>query len=343
MIKPGRGDMLRADVEALVNTVNCVGVMGRGVALQFKKAYPANFAVYEKACERGDMKPGRVLVFETGQLTNPKYIINFPTKRHWRGDSRLDDVEAGLADLVAQVRARGIRSIAIPPLGCGLGGLDWSEVRPRIINAFAELPEVQVVLFAPGGSPSEHGRSVVTPAMSPGRAVLVGLMNRYLAGLAEPWVTLLEVHKLMYFAQESGEPLRLKYVKATYGPYAENLRHVLSQVEGHLITGYSDGGDDPSKHLELVPGAVPDALAFLKNHPETVARFERVADLVEGFETPFGIELLASVHWVVAKEGARSPDEVVAAVHEWNERKLQFTPPQIRMALGVLQEKEWLA
>ena len=128
MIEPGRGDMLRADVEALVNTVNCVGVMGRGVALQFKKAYPANFAVYEKVCERGGMKPGRMLVFETGQLTNPKYIINFPTKRHWRGDSRLDDVEAGLADLVAQVRVHGIRSIAIPPLGCGLGG-------PRFVHA----------------------------------------------------------------------------------------------------------------------------------------------------------------------------------------------------------------
>ena len=343
MIEFGRGDMLRTDAEALVNTVNCVGVMGRGVALQFKKAYPANFAVYRKVCERKEMKPGRMLVFETGQLTNPKYIINFPTKRHWRENSRLEDIESGLADLVSQVRKYRIHSIAVPPLGCGLGGLDWSDVRTRIIKAFAELPEVRIVLFVPGGSPSEQFRSATVPTMTPGRAVLVGLMNRYLAGLAEPWVTLLEVHKLMYFAQESGEPLRLKYVKATYGPYAENLRHVLSQIEGHLTVGYADGGDDPDKHLEIVSGVVPDALAFLKNHPETVARFERVADLVEGFETPFGMELLASVHWVAAKEGPRSPDAVVAAVHGWNERKLQFTPPQIQMALGMLKEKGWLA
>ena len=122
MIEYKRGDILAEDAEALVNTVNTVGVMGGGIALQFKKAFPANFKAYAATCKRGDVQPGRMFVFETGQLTNPRYIINFPTKRHWRGKSRMEDIDAGLEALVKEVRDRGIRSIAIPPLGSGLGG-----------------------------------------------------------------------------------------------------------------------------------------------------------------------------------------------------------------------------
>jgi hypothetical protein len=148
--------------------------------------------------------------------------------------------------------------------------------------------------------------------MTQGRAALVGLIHRYLLGLMDPFVTLLEVHKLMYFMQEAGEPLRLRYVKALYGPYAENLRHVLRTVEGHLIAGYADGGDMPEKQLELVPGAVLDADAYLEAHVRTRMRFDRVADLVQGLETPFGLELLATVHWVATREGAATTAEVVA-------------------------------
>src|SRR6266446_2915424 len=119
MIKFRTGDILEADAEALVNTVNCVGIMGRGVALQFKNAYPENFKAYQSACARGEVQPGRMFVFETGQLTHPKYIINFPTKRHWRGKSRIEDIEAGLKALVEELQSRNIRSVAIPPLGSG--------------------------------------------------------------------------------------------------------------------------------------------------------------------------------------------------------------------------------
>lgn len=141
------GNILRADAEAIVNTVNCVGVMGRGLALQFKREYPANFKAYEAACKRKEVVPGRMLMFETGQLTNPRFIVNFPTKRHWRGASRIDDIEAGLVALVHEVKKRGIKSIAIPPLGCGLGGLDWNGVRPLIERAFKTLPEVRTLVF----------------------------------------------------------------------------------------------------------------------------------------------------------------------------------------------------
>jgi O-acetyl-ADP-ribose deacetylase (regulator of RNase III) len=293
-----RGNVVEAPAEALVNTVNCVGFMGRGIALQFKRAYPRNFAQYQAACRRGEVEPGRMLVHATGQLAGTQYIINFPTKRHWRGKSRLEDIESGLVALVGEVRRLGITSIAVPPLGCGLGGLNWNDVRPQIEAAFRSVPDVHVLLFEPAGAPpalSERASQEV-PRMTPGRATLVALMAKYLDGLMDTSISLLEVHKLMYFMQEGGEPLRLRYVKAPYGPYSETLRQVLSRVEGHLIAGYLDGGDAPDKQLTVVPGAAADAEAFLSGHPQTSERFERVTSLVHGFETSFGMELLASVH-----------------------------------------------
>jgi O-acetyl-ADP-ribose deacetylase (regulator of RNase III) len=344
MIEYTSGDILRSDAEALVNTVNCVGVMGRGIALQFKNMFPANFKAYATACKRQEVRPGRMFVFDTGQLTPPRTIINFPTKRHWRGKSRMDDIESGLAALVETIRERGIRSIAVPPLGSGLGGLDWAEVRPRIEAALRGLDDVRVIVFEPGGAPASdamtHQREV--PKMTPGRAALVALLNRYLRGLLDPFVTLLEAHKLMYFMQEAGQPLRLKYQPAPYGPYAENLRHVLREIEGHLVSGYADGGDAPDKQLQLVPGTAEEAEAFLSADADTRARFERVAELVEGFETPFGLELLATVHWVMTRQDAASLDEVVNQTYAWNERKRQFTPRQIGIAMDCLNTKGWV-
>jgi O-acetyl-ADP-ribose deacetylase (regulator of RNase III) len=343
MIEYKKGDILREDVEALVNTVNCVGIMGRGIALQFKNAFPENFKSYVVACERHEVQPGRMLVFKTGRLTNPKYIINFPTKRHWRGKSRIEDIEAGLVALVNEIRSRDIQSIAIPPLGSGLGGLEWSNVRPRIERVLRELPNIRVVVFEPNDvSETRRNYSSNVPKMTAGRAALVGLMNRYLAGLLDPFITLLEVHKLMYFMEESGEPLRLKFAKGLYGPYAENLRHVLKAVEGHLVSGYADGGDAPDKQLRLVPGAIDDAASFLQTHAETQDRLVKVSELVEGFESPFGLELLSTVHWVASREGAESLADILKMTYTWNERKRRFSERQIKVALDVLSQKEWI-
>ncbi len=338
------GDIFQADAEALVNTVNCVGIMGRGIALQFKSAFPANFEAYAAACAHREVQPGRMFVFETGFLANPKYIINFPTKRHWRGRSRIEDIDAGLSALSAEIRRRGIRSIAIPPLGSGLGGLNWSNVRPRIESALGALDGVRVIVFEPHDSPEQRplNRSGKVPSMTAGRAALVGLMRKYLAGLMDPFVTLLEVHKLMYFMQEAGEPLRLRYVEAPYGPYAENLRHVLREIDGYFISGYADGGDAPDKELSLVPGADEDAGRFLADHPATRARFDRVAQLVQGFETPFGLELLSTVHWVSTRGSARGAGDVIKSVYAWGDRKRCFSATQIQLALDVLGKKNWL-
>ena len=340
MIEYTQGDILQADAEALINTVNCVGVMGRGIALHFKRAYPANFKAYAAACKRGDVQPGRMFMYDTEQVA-PRWIVNFPTKRHWRGKSRIEDIEAGMADLVHEIRARGIRSVAIPPLGSGLGGLAWRDVRLVIESALDDLPDVRAIVYEPGGGPQE---TVVTPEpkMTAGRAALVGLIRRYLTGMMDTSISLLEVHKLMYFLQASGEPLKLRYVKAPYGPYAENLRHVLQAVNGHLVAGYTAGGDAPTEQVTLLPGAVEKADSFLAEHPQTSERFDRVGELVEGFETPFGLELLATAHWVADKENARTDQAIVDGFYAWNPRKAQFTPEQIAIAVDRLRAERWL-
>jgi len=170
----------------------------------------------------------------------------------------------------------------------------------------------------------------------------VTLMHRYLQGLMDPFVTLIEVQKLMYFMQEAGQPLRLNYVKHRYGPYARNLSHVLNAIEGHFVAGYQDGGDQPDKELKIVPGAIAEAEAALAHEPQTHDNFNRVAQLVDGFETPYGLELLATVHWVATREGADTPEKALARIHEWNERKRAFTQRQVTIAFETLKTKCWL-
>ncbi|HUB05844.1 MAG TPA: macro domain-containing protein [Myxococcales bacterium] len=342
MIEFLAGDILKADAEALVNTVNCVGFMGRGIAAQFKRAFPENYEAYRLACGRGEVRPGAMFVFETGRGGGPRFVINFPTKRHWRGESRIEDIDSGLVALIKEVERRRIRSIAVPPLGCGLGGLTWRDVRPRIEHAFSTLPEVRVLAFEPEQASRELRPSGRAPAMTEGRAILIRLIDRYLAGLMDPFVTLLEVHKLLYFAQEGGQRLRLRYAKGPYGPYAENLRHVLSAIEGYFLSGYLDGGDAPDKQLQLLPGALEAATAFLAGPSDGVEGINRVSKLVDGYETPFGMELLSTVHWVATRERPADVNGVVAAVHAWGERKRRFSPEQIWLALSQLELQGWV-
>jgi O-acetyl-ADP-ribose deacetylase (regulator of RNase III) len=165
MIEIVKGNLIETTAEALVNTVNCLGYMGRGIALQFKKAFPDNFKAYEQACRRREVEPGKMFVFETGSMINPKYIINFPTKRHWRGASKIEDIEAGLKALVMEIKNHKIRSVAVPPLGCGLGGLDWRVVQPMIEHAFQNLPDINVILFEPVATPDAKTMPVRTPRL----------------------------------------------------------------------------------------------------------------------------------------------------------------------------------
>jgi O-acetyl-ADP-ribose deacetylase (regulator of RNase III) len=343
VIHKAQGDLLSADAEALVNTVNTVGVMGKGIALQFKQAFPDNYSAYEAACKRGEVQLGKMFVYHRNTLNNPRIIINFPTKKHWRQKSRIVDIESGLCALIEVVKTENVRSIAVPPLGCGSGGLDWAQVRPKIEEAFAQLPGVNVQLFAPQGAPRAEEMKVATkrPAMTPGRAAILGLLSRY--ALPGYRLTLLEIQKLAYFLQEAGQPLKLDFQKQRYGPYAENLHFVLQRMEGHFVRGYGDRSRDVSLHL--FSDAVREAEEFLAAEIDTLERFDRVAALIDGYETPYGLELLATVHWIAIREvpeARTDPEQAIAGVHAWNDHKRKtFSAERIAATWERLRLQQW--
>ena len=270
MIKHVTGNILDSSADALVNTVNAVGVMGKGIALHFRQAFPDNYDAYVRACEHREVQPGHMFVFH--RLTHPRWIINFPTKRVWRRRARMADIESGLKALIETVKHEEIKSIAVPPLGCGNGGLDWNQVRSRIESAFTSLTDVAVFLYEPKGAPAADEMTIATsrPRMTAGRAALISLIDHHVL----PWyrVTLLEIQKL-------------------------------------------------------------------------ATSFRRFSALIEGFETPHSMELLATVHWLANEDPAAKtdPNDAVAGVQAWNEhKKLAFSAEHVRTAWQWLKEKGWI-
>jgi O-acetyl-ADP-ribose deacetylase (regulator of RNase III) len=348
MIILAKGDLLAADVDALVNTVNCVGVMGKGLALQFKRRFPGVFKEYAAACKRGELVVGRMHVVPTEQIAGPKYVVNFPTKQHWRSPSKLEYIDEGLQDLLKVVRELGIRSIAIPPLGAGNGGLRWEYVEPRLRRAFADLPEVTAHIYAP----STERRSVDAPAqirMTWGRALLLDLLRKYVKRrqAVEPWedprgASHLEIQKLMYFANRFQPRLALEFVPGRYGPYSEKVRHLIQSMEGAYLAGFGDG---TSKVLEHEPIALTDRAhdeldRFLaeRDPSNEAAVVSAVLAFIEGFEGPYGVELLASTHWVAVEQHAKEPHEAAEAVRSWTKRKGRiYTDERVTSALRHIQ------
>lgn len=351
MIKITHGDLLKEQVDAIVNTVNCVGVMGKGIALQFKKKWPENFNAYRKACRTGEIKLGKIFVYKLNEFSGkPKYIVNFPTKNHWREKSKFAYIEEGLKDLKIFIQENNIRSIAIPPLGCGNGGLEWNIVKQMIENSFTSLSNIDICLFEPGHSPSAKQMIVNTkkPLLTFGRAVLIKLISLYRE--MEYSLSKLEIQKLCYFGQESGLLSKLNFQKNQFGPYAYNLRHVLDQMDGHYITGVGDH-DLADAQISLMPGANIAADNCLSMSLDVQDKLKKLSDLIDGFESPYGMELLATVHWA-AKYSTNSNDlEIVTqAVHNWepakpawNQRKkLLMKSAHIKIALERLNQQGWI-
>ena len=342
MIISTTGNLIVAETEALVNTVNCEGFMGKGIALQFKQAFPDNYKAYKKVCDRGELRPGHMFIFDTGSMVFPKYIINFPTKDKWRAPSKMEYIKDGLAELISEIRRLEIKSVAVPPLGAGLGGLDWKKVKPLIEEAFAALPEVEVQLFEPKGAPKAKDMPIRTkrPELTVARSLFIALIHNY---TMVAWhITLLEIQKLAYFLQTAGQPMKLKYVAHIYGPYADNLNKVLENLEGHYTQGYGDS----RKHdveIELLPKAYEQAAEVLTEDKDALDRLDRVQSLISGFETPYGLELLATVHWLAAEGRAMNEDQAVQGVWSWNDRKRRlFKEKHIRQVWGHLQNEGWI-
>jgi len=349
MIEEGKGNLLEADVEALVNTVNTVGVMGKGVALQFKIAFPQLFKEYQKACKLGQIKIGKMYVYRNNPTLNPKFIINFPTKIHWKQDSKIEYIREGLPSLIEVIKTNDIKSIALPPLGCGMGGLNWIEVLPLIHQAFKELPDVQVLIFPPNvtNEPKQIIVRTVCPELNWIRASVIKIMGRYPVLGYE--LTLLEANKLLYFLQEAGVSLKLNFEKNTYGPYADNLRHLLISFEGHYITGLAQGSTKPQTPITLKPNALSEAEKYIDANKAQFENNEKfitnVLELISGFESPYGMELLSTVHWTIKHENYEptNVEGIIRHIHRWNSRKKKIMKPEhIKMALKRLESTGWV-
>ena len=340
MIELEQGNLFDADVDALVNTVNTVGVMGKGVALQFKRKYPDNFKAYAKACKADKVVIGKMFTFDRGELNHPRFIINFPTKKHWRSPSKIEYIDEGLVDLVYEVWRLNIRSIALPALGCSNGGLSWSDVKPRIMEAFKEAPDVKVLLYEP--HQPETVEEIAKPRRKPNlnlnRALVIALLDQY----RTPGYSLgrLEAQKLAYFLQAAGQDLKLQFVKNQYGPYADAVNHVLQAIDGYYIQGYGDRNG--RSEISVLPGVVEEVNNLVESNEQAKMHLEQVKELIEGFETPYGMELLASLHWLIAHESVHTYDEALTRLRNWNERKAQrFQDDHIAIAWDHLNQLGW--
>ena len=351
MIRFTTGNLLEADVEALVNTVNTVGIMGKGIALMFKEAFPVNFREYAAACKRGEVRTGRMFVTQTGNLTGPRWIINFPTKQHWRSRTRTEWIDAGLEDLRRFIQEEGIRSIAVPPLGCGNGGLSWSrQVRPRIETALGDLPGVEVVVYEPTRRHQNVAKRSGVEKLTPARALIAELVRRYsILGIE---CSMLEIQKLAWFLERAIEtsgldnPLNLQFQAHRYGPYADRLRHLLDALDGSYLRSDVRVADAKPSDVIAFDDAKRERIdLYLKNEAsEYRAPLDEASRLIDGFESPLGLEALATVDWLLVREGCRPEVPALKAAlgrwpggHDAGARKLRiFDDRLLELALERL-------
>lgn len=338
------GDMFEAPTEAIVNTVNCVGVMGKGVALEFKRRWPDNFKAYKRLCDDKKLSPGHMFVFDNNDFLDEgkhRYLINFPTKQHWRSRSKIEYVKDGLVDFIDQIRELGIKSVAVPPLGCGNGGLDWTDVRPLIEQAASQLPDVHFIIFGPADQSARPEQAHAPNDLTTGRAsmmVAFAELEKFFGG----HLTRLTAQKIAYFLQVLGIDFGLQFSKQQYGPYSATLHEAFKAMEAkHYISGYTS----EDREVVVTSGTYAAADEYLKSKDVGVSdAIKRLSLLIEGYESPYGMELLASVHFLSVAEGITTQPDMSRALESWNDHKrASFPEPAVTAALERLKEDGFIS
>jgi len=309
MIKYTKGNLLESQTEALINTVNEVGVMGKGIALMFKEKFPENSRAYEKACKGNEVRVGHMFVFENKELIGPRWIINFPTKKHWSAPSQMQWIRDGLKDLARIIKEKEIKSVALPPLGCGNGGLEWRYVRQEMESTLADLRDVCIIAFEPAITYQNAPKRVGVEELTPARALIADMVRRYsILGIE---CTNLEVQKLAYFVQrvlsvlKISNPLNLNFSANKYGPYADQLRHLLNGLDGsylHCEKRLSDAG--PFEPIWFEDSKRDAVESYFKSNSAEIYReaLEKTDAIIDGFESPLGMELLSTVDWLLCEK-----------------------------------------
>ncbi|RMH34428.1 MAG: phosphatase [Gammaproteobacteria bacterium] len=350
MIKWTKGNLLDSEAEALVNTVNTVGVMGKGIALQFRETFPHNFREYKRACAEGKLEPGGLLVVKDRRPSSGKevYIINFATKKHWRHPSRYEYIEKGLRQLVQLQHAHGWKHIAVPPVGCGNGKLDWEKVK-SLMEQYLGPGECLFEVYEPDSGIKKRLQRQQSakdrPAkLTPARAMLLYLLFEYEHRGGD--ASLFAANKLAWFLQRAGENLKLHFEPLHYGPYSHALVHVLYHLNGSWLEGLEQKTVKPFEHLQLDYSKYPDLERWMNQHlgTEHRQRLERVLQLLEGFENDYGLELLSTLDYLRKEtqgDHLLSEDEAVQRVQSWSKRKKHYLKEShIRKAWQHLNEFE---
>lgn len=355
MIKFTQGNLLESGAEALVNTVNTVGVMGKGIALMFKERFPLNFELYANACKQRKVNTGSMFITETGELSGPKWIVNFPTKQHWRANSRLEWITTGLEDLREWIIRNEVHSIALPPLGAGNGGLDWNSVKPLITKALSNL-NTEVLVYEPTTQYQNIQKRSGVEKLTPARSLISELVRRYsILGMD---CSLLEIQKLAWFLERSltrmkiSSPLKLKFRPHFYGPYAEDLPYLLNALDGSYLHCNKRIADaDPLETLWFDDSKESLIAAFLQSEAkEFLPALDEATALIDGFQSPFGMELLATCDWLINRQNIEPTVSTLrAGLHAWpsthwaSERKAKiFNDKVLEVALDRLVTARWV-
>lgn len=336
------GDLLSSSRQTLVNTVNTVGVMGKGIALAFKQRYPEMYADYVERCARNEVRLGQPYVFPV----DGHVVLNFPTKRHWRAVSRLSDIVKGLEYLEAHYREWGITSLAVPPLGCGNGQLEWSVVGPTLVRHLGRL-DIPVDLYAPAGEHvSDDGLFDIEKPVEPSRippewVAVVAVLDRL---LREPYrwpVGRTMLQKLTYFATAAGIDTGPQFSRSSYGPFSTDLKRRLAQLQNNGLAAETPHG----RMLEVRVGpAYADAVKIARDAMEPYrSSIDRTVDLMARMSTR-DAEVAASVHFIAAEHEVVSShpatvSEVLDAMSEWKPGR--FSRDEVIDAIALLAARGW--
>lgn len=330
MILYKNDNLLESEAEALVNTVNTVGIMGKGIALQFKNQYPNNYKLYKQACKLNEVKVGKMFVTEESSLLGgKKTIINFPTKTDWRKPSEYEYIELGLRDLVEIITEKKIKSVAIPPLGAGNGGLDWNKVK-TLMEQYLKDVDSTIFIYQPNSTVLEvlkKERVKLTPARAMLLSVLYDLVKN------GEFVSEFTSEKIAYFLQRFGaqEEFKLEFQPNFYGPYSGKVKHVLYYLNGSYISGYSSKDKKPFDELEIMPDAEKDVNEYLENNENKKYNdiVKNTKAFLSGFYADFGLELLSTIDFIMMEKNTKSISEIVSYLEKWSDRKkTMFTNPK---------------
>lgn len=319
MIKYVKGNILESEAQALVNTVNTVGVMGKGIALQFKRAFPENFKIYSKACKKGELTIGKLLVTKVNSTLGEKIIINFPTKKDWRKPSEYKYIELGLEELIKVIKTYKIKSIAIPPLGSGNGGLIWEKVKTLIVRKLENV-NIDVFVYEPTDDIKEKlkkERVKLTEARALMLYVLYDLVKQ------GEYVSEFSAEKVCYFLQKFGAEkyFKLKFEPKFYGPYSGKVRYVLNHLNGSYLQGYSDLNKKPFEPLLLISDGYEEVKNFVNSNSELKNIADKTTKFLDGFYSDFGLELLSTVDWIMNNKNTDKAEEIKKELANWSGRK----------------------